>query len=507
MHAQTTSFKFFSLVSLLLLIPTSLWSQGAPLTVGPVTVTIPAGWTGKSGFPGERERFFSPESTLEQYFALGVSSSQISEDVLTHHSAIVKNLSGIAAPGTSPQSGTLGQFLWTRIMIQRPLPRSKPETLILYSLKAGSTYVSIDVDATSTDLLTADLPAVEAMIRAAVVNNSADQPTASAHAASVPTARNSAPFPSQPSSTQQPATSSAAWGSTTAQMPTGPASLTEYTYSVPPGWTPKQYPDGLVLFSPVSNTGEQCQISMWPMRPASNNLLNDAASAFQQVFSGFEPRSKTSDGFPVEPSLIRGTAGAGWNYAIIKRGIGRHGPYETLLGSVMAAKLNNMVAIVSTISKRPLVSTCLGELIKDAWPKFFYSLGFKSWVAPDQGSAMKQSLLGTWTLATSTVADQITFAANGRYGGASAAQNYNLLGNGTVLTTTQGFFGDGAYSVKGNTIQFKPDSQNRAPYSGLFRIEEESKDGGRTWTRALYLLRVSTVDGSEYEVRYHKTGN
>jgi len=38
------------------------------------------------------------------------------------------------------------------------------------------------------------------------------------------------------------------------------------------------------------------------------------------------------------------------------------------------------------------------------------------------------------------------------------------------------------------------------------RVLEESKDGGRTWTPILYIMRISTGDGKEYEVRYKKTG-
>jgi hypothetical protein len=262
----------------------------------------------------------------------------------------------------------------------------------------------------------------------------------------------------------------------------------------------------MTLFSPVSSTAEQCQITMWPLRPASDNLMKDAVAAFQQVYNGWEPRSQTSYG-PLNASLIRGMTGAGWSYAIIKQGIGRHGPYEAMMGSVMAAKLNNAVAIVSTLSKDPLVSTCLGESIADAWPDFFYSLSFKSWAASMDQGAMKQALAGTWTAASSTAADQFTFTANGRYGGASAAQHYNLAANDTVIATTQAFFGDGAYSIQGNTITFAPDDRNRPRNSGRFRIEQESKDGGRTWKPILYLLRISSVDGKEYELRYQRTGN
>jgi hypothetical protein len=39
---------------------------------------------------------------------------------------------------------------------------------------------------------------------------------------------------------------------------------------------------------------------------------------------------------------------------------------------------------------------------------------------------------------------------------------------------------------------------------GFIRMEEESKDGGRTWAPILYLLRRSAADGQEYEVRYNR---
>jgi hypothetical protein len=103
------------------------------------------------------------------------------------------------------------------------------------------------------------------------------------------------------------------------------------------------------------------------------------------------------------------------------------------------------------------------------------------------------------------VADQFTFSANGRYGGASASQNYDLMASGTVLTTTQGFFGDGAYTLNGNAITLTPDNHNKPTEQGWIRVEQETTDGGKTWTPYLYLLRTSSVDGKEYEVRYHKT--
>jgi len=468
--------------------PASLFAQGTTLARGPLTVMIPAGWTGQTD--GDPVRFSSPESTPQQYFSLEFFNPQTTnDDVLTHHNTIVNNLSGLKEPGTQPQSGILGQFIWTRTVIRRP--QSQPETLILYSAKVGSLYILMDVDATSADLLAKELPAVEAMIRGAVLS---DAPAASASSGSALSAPAAAARPS----------SSGAYAAQ-GPIPTGPASLSQYVYGVPPGWMPAQYPDGIVLTSQASATGERCQISMWPMRPTTGNPGSDVSKAFREVFKAYEQRNRDSDGSPVPTTFIRGKSGAGWDYLIVKQGIGMRGPYQTLIGSVMVANLNGTVAVVSTLSKVPLVSTCLGELVSDAWPKFFYSLSFKSWVPTEQRVSMSQTLTGTWTSATGTASDQFTFGANGRYAGASGAQNYNLLASGTVLTTTRAFFGDGAYSLKGNVISMTPDERARPPETGLIRVEQESKDGGNTWTPILYLLRTSAIDGKEYEVRYQKT--
>jgi len=481
-----------------------------------MTVTIPAGWTEKTALPGERVRFFSPDSTTQRYFFLAFSSPQTTQDdVYTRHVTITENLSGLLAPGAKPESGLLGKFVWTRMAIQRPIPGFKPEIIILYSSKVGSLYVSMDVDANKEDLVAKNLPAVEDMLRAAIfksVPKAGAPPVSSAPPGYPPTsgarANNPQPhsFPPYPMQPLDSVPSADANFAAQAQMPTGPASLSQYLFAVPPGWAAQRHTGTVAVVSQPSSTGEQCVIEMWPMRPASSNLIQDAISGFQQAFTGWEARNQSSDGMPVQSLLIRGASGAGWDYVIIKQGVGRNGPYETMVGSVMAAKLNNTVAIVSTLSKVPLVSSCLGELISDAWPKFFYGLGFRSWVPVDQSAAMKRALAGTWTAATSMASDQFTFSPNGRYGGASGAQNYNLLANGMVQTTTQAFFGDGAYSLQGNRIAFTPDDRGRPPSTGLLRVEQESKDGGRTWTPVLYLLRISIVDGKEYEVRYTKTG-
>ena len=283
-----------------------------------------------------------------------------------------------------------------------------------------------------------------------------------------------------------------------------PATLGEYVYATPPGWTATQYPDGIVLMSPLSATNERCVVTLWPMRPTGANLLGDAFNILRDVYKTYELRNQTVRGTPLPPSVIHGTSGQGWDYVIVRRGIAPPGSPESRLGFVFVAKLNNRLAVISGVSRDPLVSTCMGELASNFWPRFFYSLSFKGWTPTDQGAAMHKKIAGVWTAATGTSADQFTFAANGRYGGAAAAQQYNRINSTEVLQTTQAYFGNGAYSLRGNVITLTPDDGRNRPEAGFIRVEEESKDDGRSWVKTLYLLRTSAVDGKEYEVRYYK---
>jgi len=117
---------------------------------------------------------------------------------------------------------------------------------------------------------------------------------------------------------------------------------------------------------------------------------------------------------------------------------------------------------------------------------------------------MRRRIAGVWTIATASVADQFVFAGNGRYASAAAARQYSRISSSEALETTQAFFGNGVYTLRGNAITLTPDDRNSRAETGFIRVEEESKDEGASWAEALYLLRVSAVDGKDYEVRYQK---
>ncbi|HSY82974.1 MAG TPA: hypothetical protein VK807_14480 [Gemmatimonadaceae bacterium] len=277
--------------------------------------------------------------------------------------------------------------------------------------------------------------------------------------------------------------------------------LDEYAYTAPTGWTTQRYPDGIVL-SATGNNNERCLLQIWPTRPAGPNLQSDAQAVYQEVFKTYQFVNVSDNGNTLGPTVIRGTSGHGWDYLILKDGI-RKPPmgsqrFMTLYGFVFVAKLQGRLGVISGMSKEPLVSACFGESLRNVWPEFFYNLNFKSWTATPDPALLAKPLVGVWTTATATVADQWVFTDNGRYGGASAVQNYSGLSNGTVLETTRAYFGDGAYTLNGNLMHLTPDNKGKNPQVALVRVEEENG------APILYIMRKSSVDGAVYEVRYKK---
>lgn len=455
-----------------------VFAQGTPYTAGPLSVTIPPGWTKIDTFG--TVSFNSPDSTPQQFFSVQFATEGTTQSVSQRHSTIIGNLSGIMRPGTTPQNGTTGNFIWTRIEVQMP---TGPETMVWYSAKAGSTYVALGVRTTNANLLARNLPAVEAMLA-----------RASLKGASAPPAVTNAPN----------GIASAGKASGGAPGAVGLATLDEYIFTAPAGWAAQKLSDAIMLSSPPSETNEKCLLYLMPMRPASANLLQDATNAFRDVWlHNFVLRNQTPAGFAFPESIIHGYSGQGWEYVIVRKGIAQpNNPQESRLGFVMVAKLDNRIAVISGLSKDPLVSACMGENRGTTnWPKFFYSLSFRNWQPGDQTQAMRKLLAGEWIAATATAGDLITFAGNGRFANTAAAQQYHLTAN-ELITTTQAYFGNGSYALRGNAITMKQDDGKTTP--GFFRIEQESKDDGRTWADAFYLMRTSSVDGQEYELRFKR---
>jgi hypothetical protein len=300
----------------------------------------------------------------------------------------------------------------------------------------------------------------------------------------------------------EPAVIGQPWNGNDTPAEKGATTQGNYVYVVPAGWTPKQYPDGgVVITSPVYNTGERCTISVLPMRPATSDLQTTANAIFSELFDkDYKPVTTYTS-----PSMIRGISPQGWEYFLTKKGIvPRAGNFSDVFAFVFVAKLGNQLASIVGISKDPLVSNCFGLNLKDVWPRFFYSLQFKNWKSQEEDKEIMKRMAGVWMTATATAGDRFAFASNGRFAGASASQKYFVTSSNELLTVTDAYFGDGAYSIKGNQITLIHDNNKSNPEKGFIRLEQESKDGGITWKDKLYLMRKSVVDGSDYEVNYDK---
>ena len=299
----------------------------------------------------------------------------------------------------------------------------------------------------------------------------------------------SAPNPA-PNPLQGPATSPSP-----ANPPTNPSgnsgSLDAYLYTLPPQWTQAASHDRIVLSSPVYNNGERCQITMLPLRPSSQPLALDAVGAFRGLFR-VDPLSV----YPSPPpQLTHGLSPEGWEYFSIHKLVGgQEGEARTIGTILLVAKLGAQVATIVAVSKDFMVSQCFGLLSRDVWPAFFYTLNFKGAQPTQQGlNTIRQTLAGTWNTATSSVGLRYTFLANGRYQDAAATQHTSQN-----ITTTTGFFGDGAWSLNGNTIVLNGDDHRRS--MKFIRVEQLSRDSGQTWRDQLCLLDP----GATGEVCYQK---
>ena len=272
---------------------------------------------------------------------------------------------------------------------------------------------------------------------------------------------------------------------------TGAAEVNGMSFTPPRGWARGARADAVVYTSPpYPNTGERCELAILPMRKGSGDLLRDALAAFQGIF-----RADPMRGYPEDlPFLVRGTSPLGWPYATIQKTLGPAG--EGGPGIILfVAGVEDQIATVFTTSKRPLVSQCFGEAFPSEWPAFFNSLRFKGVKPAVSDTEMRTKLAGSWTATGGSALIRYTLAANGRYASGSAIGHAQRVSATEVLYTTTGFRGDGAWTVKGQSLTLSPDG--RAPEPGVFRLEQESKDG-RTWKDRLCIV------GSTGDICYHR---
>ncbi len=148
-------------------------AQGIPLTVGPLTVTVPPGWTGQTN--SVPVRIFAPGSTPLQFFSVEFFPPDPRPLGLAEHQQQtwqrIATTFRIISP---PQSGMTGRFAWTRSDVPRAFGRK--ETFILYSAMAAGTCVDVAVQASTANLVTRNLPALEVMLGSAILAGDSSGP-------------------------------------------------------------------------------------------------------------------------------------------------------------------------------------------------------------------------------------------------------------------------------------------------------------------------------------------
>lgn len=276
--------------------------------------------------------------------------------------------------------------------------------------------------------------------------------------------------------------------------PSAAGSLANYVYTLPDGWARQELSDRITLISPRYSAGDSCQLTLLPLRPFSQPLDQDAIGAFRAIFNA-DPMTNYPSSWP---KMAKGKSVQGWEYFMMRKLVGgQEGEARTTGATLFVARLGDQVATIVGVSRDFLLSSCFGELHGDAWPKFFYSLQFKNAASGPDPAAIRQRLAGSWITAPATAGLAYTFQANGRYADTLATAYRTRVSSSEVLQTTTGFFGDGAYSIDGNTLVLKRDDNKR--FTFYFRLEQVSKDGGNTWADQLWLMEPGAT--GEFSLR------
>jgi len=260
-----------------------------------------------------------------------------------------------------------------------------------------------------------------------------------------------------------------------------------YAFDIPAGWDRYDVDWGIALVSPKYPSGEVCQISLLPLRPASADLIEDTIGTFR---NGFKADPLTTYPSPA-PRLEYGLSTQGWDYFVIRKLLGGQSGDEGAFGAIlMEAKVGKWFATIVARSKDPLLSSCLGEMNGDAWPAFLSSLHFDNVKldAPPE-NAIKEWMAGTWMSATGSVGVAYTFTSNGRY---------DDLGSYSGPATTSSYFGKGSYAFDGNRIVLTPDGGS--PTVNLFRFGQNSTNVGKTWQDQICLMEPKATG----EICYQK---
>lgn len=269
-------------------------------------------------------------------------------------------------------------------------------------------------------------------------------------------------------------------------------------YVPPVGWRVQNGSDGVTtLTGPVPDKDRPCEIWMLPPMPVQGELASEGAAlvkslAITKKFGAYR------DDLGRDPMLSReeGISGTGWAYADLSGQLGDSG----ITVRVLMAQMGQSVLPIIGYSK---TWDCLGNQSmrdNDVWALLFHSLQLPGFT--EDSPQLAQQLIGSWSSASGSAANNLAFAKNGRFGSVALYQSYQSSSTpGMVWEVNRSWKGDGPYEVHGDRLHTQnskgseteknvtrffsivrmPNDQKRGEFDYVLRVVERSWDGSQTW--------------------------
>lgn len=276
-----------------------------------------------------------------------------------------------------------------------------------------------------------------------------------------------------------------------------------YSFITPDKWHSFKDKDHIIL-SQSQNRNEGCAITIIAPQVSSGDLETDAKSVFGLMYPDWQFRFTGEKQY----TLSKGYTAQGFEYFMMEAPVHKMRPdgfyYDYEDGVACVIGFNKQVVIVSARHNRLLSCYCFHHY--ENWGRFFNSFKITNQTAPKYTEeAVSKRIIGSWLAMGSGALTEYIFAANGNYqfiGAYSSASKTTRGSDDYLEIKTSSWKGDGSYTIRNDQLLFKRYNDKNAEQV-RFRFDKVNH-GGTGWKDRLYMLKVSSGDGKEYEVCYEK---
>lgn len=274
----------------------------------------------------------------------------------------------------------------------------------------------------------------------------------------------------------------------------------DYIYTAPENWVTQRSQDCIYLIHQEGNQ-RGCYISLFAPQPSSGNLENDVQTYFAQMYTGWQFLRAGVD------VLTKGYNAQGLEYCMMEGSMMKprgEGMYDYEEGGVILFKTGNRMGI-ATIRHEATGLYCKCKTNYNSWTRFLNSFTAKNFTPAPSPVNPSASIIGSWLQMGGRALNNYIFAANGRYQYIGAFGTYTRVDPKTIELKTTSFGGDGAYTIKSNTVTMIHDSRKNQPEVVKVRFEK-SNTGSAGWVDRLYIYRENPPDGGKpYEVGFDRS--